>query len=530
MNPSIPRKSPLLVSAVLFLILLGAYAFVFPRWADWNQNSRLDLILAVVDRGTLTIDDYYENTGDYAFFNGHYYSDKAPGSSFLGIPVYWVFRHTFGPALSSAVLPRLMQNQAMAATLNANGTGLLADKVYTVLALAFVTFFVVAVPSALLGVLLYLQLGKFSANELYKFGITYAFALATPAFAYSNNLLGHQIAAFAVFAAFFFLFDLHRETARRRVWFKLVVVGLLFGLALITEYPTGLIVAGLGVYALYQAWLFARTSGAGRPWGMLLRAALAVAIGSLPLILLASAYNYAIFGTPLPVGYEYSVLWQDTHRIGLLSLTYPKLDALWGITLSPYRGLFFFAPFLLLAIPGFYFFGKDKRYRPAFLVVLWSAVSFLLFNASSAMWDGGFSVGPRYLVPALPFMALPIIFLLKGVRKRWLTLVFFASAALSLLMIWTLTLSGQGFPQYEKNPLLEYSLPRLWQGDIARNVGSLVGLRGAAGLLPLIFFLAAGILLLWFLTRAKPESNVAGESRQDSKSTSAVERYSEVRP
>jgi hypothetical protein len=55
----------------LFLVLLFCYAYFQPKWADWNQNSRIDLTLALIEQRTVTIDRYYQNTGDYAYFNGH---------------------------------------------------------------------------------------------------------------------------------------------------------------------------------------------------------------------------------------------------------------------------------------------------------------------------------------------------------------------------------------------------------------------------------------------------------------------------
>ncbi len=60
----------------LFLLLLLCYGYFFPRWGDWNQNSRLDLTMAIVEDRTLSIDAYGKNTGDYALFEGHLYSDK----------------------------------------------------------------------------------------------------------------------------------------------------------------------------------------------------------------------------------------------------------------------------------------------------------------------------------------------------------------------------------------------------------------------------------------------------------------------
>src|SRR5256712_13515877 len=75
------KRRALLISAVAFI----SYAY-FYQGGGWNQNSRFDLVRAILERGTLRIDAYQENTGDKALFNGHYYSDKAPGLALLALP------------------------------------------------------------------------------------------------------------------------------------------------------------------------------------------------------------------------------------------------------------------------------------------------------------------------------------------------------------------------------------------------------------------------------------------------------------
>ncbi len=58
--------------------LLVSYAY-FYQGGGWNQNSRFALVRAMTERDTLQIDAYREATGDRAVWNGHFYSDKAPG-------------------------------------------------------------------------------------------------------------------------------------------------------------------------------------------------------------------------------------------------------------------------------------------------------------------------------------------------------------------------------------------------------------------------------------------------------------------
>lgn len=464
----------------IFLLLVISFTYVLPRWADWNVNSRMDLILAVVDNHTLQIDRYYENTGDYAKFQEHYYSDKAPGSSLVGIPVYATFQLLGGPALVANLVSQF-GNSALLSTLNANGRGLNQDSVYFYVALVFVTFVTSVLPSALLGVLLYRFALEWSATPWHAVIVALAYGIATPAFAYANNMYGHQLSAFWLFSAFSLAM---RAAQGVRPWLYAVLVGLLLGMALITEYPTALIVAGVGLYAIYK-------------WHNAKMVALACLAGIPPLVLM-SLYNYAIFSNPLPVGYLYSPLYTELHHIGLISLTYPKLDIIFELAFGTYRGLFLISPYLLVSILGFYWFAREPGARAEFFVSLWAFVSFWLFNSSSAMWQGGFGVGPRYLLPMLPFLALPLTFTLKHARALWAHAGIAALLFASFVLVWLLTISGQEFPQYQTFPLVQYSLPLLARGEIARNVGMFLNLRGVASLAPWLLIVSiASFIYFW---------------------------------
>jgi len=461
---------------VLFLLLLFCFAYFFPRWADWNQNSRFDLVLAIADKGTFAIDDYYQNTGDYACFEGHYYSDKAPGTSFLGVLVYWVFTHLARLAPVDRMIARLEASPALMTTLEPEGTGLQANKVYFALALTFVTFFTVAIPSALLGVLLYRWTGYVTRRPLYRLGVPLVYGLLTSAFAYSNMFFGHQIVAALLFGAFYLLFRMEQGEISP-AW--LTLVGLLLGYAVITEYPTALIAAGLCVYAFFatpdRRWLGGLVLG-----------------GLLPGILLA-AYNLAIFHTPLPVGYRYSVLYTEQHSYSFLSLSHPRADALWGITFGSYRGLFFLSPILLLAVVGFALWWQRRAFRRAWWVCAYAVIAFFLFNGSSVMWQGGWSVGPRYLLPMLPFLATGLAYFWDTWGDRaWTRAATALLAAWSFFAVWAETIGGQHFPDWTPNPLFNYSLPQLAAGNIARNAGMVLGLHGWASLIPLLVVLGIG--------------------------------------
>jgi hypothetical protein len=115
---------------------------------------------------------------------------------------------------------------------------------------------------------------------------------------------------------------------------------------------------------------------------------------ALPLIALA-IYQWICFGSPFAT----SVATTDprflTHGSVFVA---PSLAAFLGITISPYRGLFFFAPVLLLAIP------KLRDWRVAAVAAFFVAVN-VCFNG----WEGGFAVGARYLVPVIPLLGLGLL-------------------------------------------------------------------------------------------------------------------------
>lgn len=464
---------------LVFLMLAVSYLYFLPRWADWSQNSRLDLTLAIVDQGTLSIDDYYTNTGDYALFEGRHYLDKAPGPSLLAVPVYFLIRPLLQWEPVQSLMMRLGSNEAFAQTLMESGTGVLADKVYFMVVLYVVNIAVVALPAASLGLLIFSFLRAVGVSLGWSLATTLIYGLATNAFPYSWVFFSHQTVAFLLFAAFHLVFRI--KHGQMSSWW-LALAGFMLGWAVISEYPSALIAGGIFCYALTLRKIKPITS--------------MITGGAIPGLILV-IYNLLIFRTPLPVGYQYSELYTDIHSVGLFSITYPQPEALWGITFGTFRGLFFLSPVLLLAVAGFIPWFQQKQWRGEWWVSIWAVISFFLFNSSSIMWQGGYSVGPRYLVPMLPFLALGLGQMLNRFGKKpWLKVSLIILTLWSVFAIWTETIGGQFFPDWTTDPLWNFSLPRLLQGDIARNLGMVLGLKGWFSLIPLGLILG----ILGFLT------------------------------
>ncbi|MEI6779260.1 MAG: hypothetical protein WCK70_20345, partial [Chloroflexales bacterium] len=490
---------PMRRTAVLFCLLLICSAYTLPRWADWNQNSRLDLVLAMVDDGTVSIDRYVANTGDYALYRGHTYSDKPPGLSLLALPAYMALSPILNLPPVAERLSRLGRVGALESSLRAEGSGLREDKLRVALVQYLLTLLAVATPAAALGVLFYRLLLRLGASESLAALGTLAYGLGTTAAPYAGNFYSHQLCAALLFGAFTLAWP--EDSVRRLDGARGLLCGLLLGWAVISEYPVALAATVIGVYALVRRgprWIIPLAVGAALP-GLLL-----------------VTYDIRAFGTIFPVGYAYSALWQDQHHTGFMSVTYPHPAALWGLTFGLFRGLFVRAPWLLLALPGFLSWWRMGRLRAEWWALLLVVLLTLLFYGSSMMWWGGFAAGPRYIVPMIPFLAIPAGY---WVATHWQRSAHRALSVilivLSVGMVWLETCAGQSFPPDTiTNPWIGYVLPAWVTGDSARNLGMALGLRGPASLLPLVVIvISAGMFLLWTRRTLAPTtaSAVAGE-------------------
>jgi hypothetical protein len=486
------------VELLLFFLLVSVYAYTFPRWADPNQNSRLNMVFAVVEDGTFRIDPYVSNTVDYAKVGDHYYSDKAPGTAFLGIPIYAGMKVFLDLPMFNGIMEMLSNNAAFQATLREGGTGILAQKVRFAIAQVVLSFLFAAIPSALIGLLLYRLSGKFTAHTWIRISFVLIYGLLTPVLAYAGAFYGHQLSTALIFGVFYLAW-VHAD---RFTIVKAILSGSFLAYSVVTEYPAALLAGLIFLYLAYR--LYQNHDLVKLSW--VTGAGLVVAAGWM-------VYNNAIFGGPLTLGYEYSELWVDQHETGFVSLTSPHWDAIWGITFSAFRGIFFYSPILLLAVPGLYLWWRSRKYRTEFWVALASISIIFLFNASSIMWWGGFAIGPRYLLGMLPFMALALVFGMEmAVRSKVLMGVVGLLAAWSFVAVWGLTLAGQAFASDTiKNPLVDYAIPAWQSGDIARNLGTIVGLQGIRSLIPLAVISAVLILFMFPIPAAGLKPNHTGE-------------------
>src|SRR3954451_200706 len=106
-----------------------------------------------------------------------------------------------------------------------------------------------------------------------------------------------------------------------------------------------------------------------------------------------------------------------------------------------------------------------RRRRSAPIVSMLVVAAVLLVNLSYPEWTGGWSTGPRLLVPLIPFAMLPVAGLMAG-NSRWARVARTIAAALAAVGgIEMLLFQGVGgrIPPDVPAPLVEVVWP-LWNG------------------------------------------------------------------
>ncbi|MFT5287296.1 MAG: hypothetical protein ACI8TQ_003481 [Planctomycetota bacterium] len=97
------------VKFVLFAFLIALLVFTKDGAGSWADGSRMGTIQALVEHGTLALDDTdFLWQGDKVFINGHYYSHQPPMLALVGAVPYWVLHNVFGRAITDPFTYRIL--------------------------------------------------------------------------------------------------------------------------------------------------------------------------------------------------------------------------------------------------------------------------------------------------------------------------------------------------------------------------------------------------------------------------------------
>jgi len=471
---SVHRRVALLLVAVTFFSFIYFY-----EGGGWNQNSRFDLLRAIVERHTLQIDAYHENTEDKAHFNGHYYSDKAPGVAFLAVPF--------------AIAARPMMRIAGVDPESARG----------LVALSYVVSAgTVALPTALAGVCLLFLALRFGTDLNGAMFSALVMCVGTPIWAYASLFWAHALVGSCFVFAFSAAMKLRDGGAE--FWWALAV-GLSAGWATVTEYPAAPVSAAMAVFALAQVW----SRGKSVRW----KVVAGVSLGAAACLAVLLGYLHAAFGAFRP-SYSYydPNSFSFMQQQGYLGLTYPHPDRLLKLLFGCSRGLFFASPVMIVAPVGLWLSWKQEHVRWPAMLAGSIAAYYFLFNASFYWWKAGQTFGPRYAGACIPLLCLGLAIAWQRASKRW-RYGLIALAGCSVFLALMVVSTSSQLSMQDSCPIVHSVWPSFWSGHMATNaesiltpteangahgafnLGLLLGLRGLASLIPLFgAWIAAGMV------------------------------------
>lgn len=469
--------------AVVALALLFHAAFFawFPSLRSPNELTRVYLASALVEDGSVQLDRQLKRNPRIFDLSvrkiagkRHYYSDKAPGVALLAAPALALQRALAGPVSLDA---KVRLTRLWVSTLPTTGLLLL------LLALLRALLRTPRLPALLV----------------------LAYALASPAAAYASMAYGHQLTAVVLFALFVAILKTSPEAPAWRA----ALVGAGAVLAVMIEYPSALLLVPFAVFFAARVRL--------RP-----RALLAATLGALPLALVLMAYHQLAWGSPFKTGYSFiATAFKEVHAQGVLGVAWPRVSHAYLSFLSPAKGLFFFAPWLALALPGLRALWRAepaqgsapqglvldldaRRFVLAFLVLYALFVSALVYPL------GGWTVAQRHLVPALPFMVLPVGLFVDRLELRtgWGRALLVGLALPALLACGISALVWPHWQEHLRNPFWQLGWPLFRDGWVAPSALQALGVPAHAFALLLLAVAAA----IWLADLARGPGSPARRS------------------
>lgn len=453
--------------AFLILWCLLLFTYCHQRHFDYpTPASRLALLHAIVTSGKLSLDARPFRTPDKVEHNGLYYSDKAPGTTIVALPFF---------ALALSILP------ASEALNESNDRWLVSSWLACAGALA--------IPAVLGACALWLWLRTWISDR-WAFITICSLWLGSFPLPYSTLLFSHSLVIGCLSASLWLLnigLESHSTKARHQNY-KFALAGFLLGYAVASEYTAAIVALAIFLWAIcVGSKSLTSTRIISRP---ALVSFLLVSAGGVPPLLMIPAYSFFCFNNPFVLPYSLQAIFPEMQK-GFYSIGLPNAQTAWNILFSPARGLFFWSPVLLVGLAGYP--ELLRRSRGLFwLTYIAPLVHIVILSGRTWDWQAGFTLGPRYLSPILPLLALPV-----GLGLRRFPYFGIPLALYSFVVVSVATLTD-ACPLYSvQNPLTELQFPLLMQGSVSPNLGLLLGFSSHISVALYFAIFALGFILIW---------------------------------
>ena len=474
-------------AGVAAIVCLGIAWGLLMHSMGWAQSAYYAQVRALAD-GTAKIDRWHWETQDKAWVDGHFYSVKAPGLAALTLPAYLGL-----DAIGARELAREGAANARAAdyprwTFEAGArppfeqygySTSRAHRVWDRVEAGAPMIWALTLVGAVIPAVLLLLLVRWVADRIepgYGAAAAITLGLGTIVMTFASEYMAHAVAAALGFAAFALLFREREGPARLGL---LGAAGLLAGLAVSFEYPLGLVAVVLFAYALARPGRVRR--GAAFAAG-------AVA-GAAPTLL----YNLWSLGSPLRFAYGDAIVRSGTtghaevglNDDGLFGITVPSLDSGFDLLVAG-RGLLTLTPVLVMALVGVVLMHRRGRVAEARTIGA-IALFYFVYNAGYWLPFGGGTPGPRFMIPALPFLAVGLAVAYR--RAAALTLAL-AIPSVAFMVVAALT-----FPLIGENGTAIW-VERWRLGSLEHTLLTAFGVREAwVAIAPVLLAMLAALVL-----------------------------------
>lgn len=404
------------VAALLGLFLLAAFGPLVARFSA-QPASRYALTAALAQHRTVDISASRHRLGiDRATYNGHLRSDKAPGQPLLAVPAYLTGR-AFGAQ--------------PAAQLRLNGD----------LGLWWVTLWTAFLPFVALVVLMFLAASRRSWAA--GFAAAVGLGVCTMMLPHATNLYGAALAGLAAYAGWLALEHGPPTTTR------LICVGALIGSSVVVEYETAIVLAVVGIVVVQRV----RSRAA---W---------CALGAAGPLAILAWYQWAAFGRPWRTAHAYYAT--AAIRRQIVGYEFPGWHGI-DATFFGNHGLLMTNAIVLVALLAAIMLVRspDPVARRHAVVALAIMLPYLVLCVG---WRGTPALeepGPRYLIPALPFLAVPLAMAWARLRRAALVAMLL-SGIVAVSAACTYILAA---PQEQVLPVM---LRRVWHHKFLPTIWSM---------------------------------------------------------
>ncbi len=318
--------------------------------------------------------------------DGHLYTKKAPGISVIAAPLIWL-GHTI-PGLNAVHL------------------GLLTNTIVT----------------ALTASLLFIWLVDLGFSRWTATLTTLGYGLGTIAWVYARMFWESSLLALVFLLAMWAAYRATSPAYAPGRWGWLLLCGIAMAIGLTLRFETIPAIAFTGLYLLWESangrMANRRTPPKARDTQHATRntqhatrntfhsSFIIYLIPSLLTGLALLYFNFVRYGSFSETGYTQEILFRAPWAGGF------------GLLLSPGRGLFIYAPLLLLL-----FFGIRPAWRrlprPYFWLIAAMCLFYWLFYGAWFAWGGTWGWGPRFLLPILPLLMLFVAEPLEWANSEW---------------------------------------------------------------------------------------------------------------